>query len=296
MSAPQHQNSFEESVRLPGKLVPERVIHIASVKVDKPKFVPFEPYKAAVHDIYHEQSESKNRVGLNKQNSNTPNITEVLKEAIIPFPLKIATSPSVSDNLSRSTSPLSPTMSRPLIRVNRRVRTYSGQVLDYEEIPGNISPCRAITANFSKLQPRSCHCWTEEKCHLQNEILKLKEDKAMIESQLQTQTRVNAELKKLLVASVGEDIQQRVQFLTEDKARLAEDVVNYSQRVINDYEEMERLSIQCDVWRSKYMASRTRKNGLQEGGHDSQTPVIYYTKLYCQFHRFATPFLILFKC
>ena len=34
-------------------------------------------------------------------------------------------------------------------------------------------------------------------------------------------------MKKLLVASVGEDIEARVDFLTQDKARLAADVMQY---------------------------------------------------------------------
>lgn len=39
--------------------------------------------------------------------------------------------------------------------------------------------------------------------------------------------QVNAEVKRLLVASVGEDIEARVDFLTQDKARLAQDVMQY---------------------------------------------------------------------
>ena len=39
--------------------------------------------------------------------------------------------------------------------------------------------------------------------------------------------QVNSEVKKLLVASVGEDIEARVDFLTQDKARLAADVMQY---------------------------------------------------------------------
>ncbi|RXG71218.1 Golgin-45 [Armadillidium vulgare] len=67
--------------------------------------------------------------------------------------------------------------------------------------------------------------------------------------------KVNNELKKLLVASVGEDVQGRVQCLTEDKARMATMIRKYSEKVDKDYEEKERISIQCDVWRSKFLAS-----------------------------------------
>ena len=43
--------------------------------------------------------------------------------------------------------------------------------------------------------------------------------------------QVNAEVKRLLVASVGEDIEARVDFLTQDKARLAADVLHYNNKI-----------------------------------------------------------------
>ena len=46
-------------------------------------------------------------------------------------------------------------------------------------------------------------------------------------SNLLMEIQVNSEVKKLLVASVGEDIEARVDFLTQDKARLAADVMQY---------------------------------------------------------------------
>jgi hypothetical protein len=42
---------------------------------------------------------------------------------------------------------------------------------------------------------------------------------------------VNGELKSLLVASVGEDIEARLDFLTQDKARLAADVLHYNKKI-----------------------------------------------------------------
>ena len=43
--------------------------------------------------------------------------------------------------------------------------------------------------------------------------------------------KVNDEIKKLLVASVGEDIEARVDFLTQDKARLAADLITYNTKI-----------------------------------------------------------------
>ena len=42
---------------------------------------------------------------------------------------------------------------------------------------------------------------------------------------------MNSEVKRLLVASVGEDIEARVDFLTQDKARLAADVITYNNKI-----------------------------------------------------------------
>jgi len=89
----------------------------------------------------------------------------------------------------------------------------------------------------------------------ENEIKRLKESLEIAEKQLKIQTKVNAEVKKLLVASVGEDIEARVDFLTQDKARLAADVIEYNNRIATDWEKKEALGVESDVWRSKFLAS-----------------------------------------
>merc|ERR1719234_1666741 len=55
----------------------------------------------------------------------------------------------------------------------------------------------------------------------EKEIEQLRSQAEASDRQLKIQTKVNSEVKKLLVASVGEDIEARVDFLTQDKARLA---------------------------------------------------------------------------
>lgn len=87
------------------------------------------------------------------------------------------------------------------------------------------------------------------------EISELRAKAVNSDRQLKLQTQVNSEIKKLLVASVGEDIEARVDFLTQDKARLAADVIQYSNRISKDWEEKESLSVESDVWRSKFLAS-----------------------------------------
>jgi len=63
-------------------------------------------------------------------------------------------------------------------------------------------------------------------------------------------------VKKLLVASVGEDIEAKVDYLTQDKARLAADMRQFSYQISKDFEEKEKLSVQSDVWKSKFLACR----------------------------------------
>jgi hypothetical protein len=68
--------------------------------------------------------------------------------------------------------------------------------------------------------------------------------------------QVNSEVKKLLVASVGEDIEAKVDFLTQDKARLAADMRQFSYQMSKDFEEKDKLSVQSDIWKSKFLACR----------------------------------------
>jgi len=69
--------------------------------------------------------------------------------------------------------------------------------------------------------------------------------------------QVNGELKNLLVAAVGEDLETRVHLLTEDKLQLARALLNSAQRLSTHQEQTEWLAGQCEVWRSKFLASRS---------------------------------------
>ena len=77
-----------------------------------------------------------------------------------------------------------------------------------------------------------------------------------LESRIVVQADINKELKRLLVASIGSDLQHRVNLIAQEKAVAAHEL-DISLRQINDNEEvMDRLSIECDIWRSKFLASR----------------------------------------
>lgn len=68
--------------------------------------------------------------------------------------------------------------------------------------------------------------------------------------------QVNRELKKLLVASVGDDLQYHFERLAREKNQLILENEALGRSLAHTTEQLERMSIQCDVWRSKFLASR----------------------------------------
>ncbi|KAK7466799.1 hypothetical protein BaRGS_00037115 [Batillaria attramentaria] len=108
-------------------------------------------------------------------------------------------------------------------------------------------------------------------------LKKAEQEVAMLKSQLEVQLQVNAELKRLLVASVGEDLERRIENLARDRAELAMEVGDYTKKMTEDYENLDQISIQADMWRTKYLASRVMVEELASGRafysakfHDSQ--------------------------
>jgi len=103
----------------------------------------------------------------------------------------------------------------------------------------------------------------------EKEIEQLRSQAEASDRQLKIQTKVNSEVKKLLVASVGEDIEARVDFLTQDKARLAADVMQYSNRVASEWEARDALGVESDVWKSKYLASSVIVEELEKSRQEA---------------------------
>lgn len=77
-----------------------------------------------------------------------------------------------------------------------------------------------------------------------------------LQSKLEIQREINKELKRLLVASVGEELQSRFDQLVSERANLSFELDKSVQKVNEGSEELECMAIQCDVWRSKFIASR----------------------------------------
>ncbi|OWR53396.1 golgin-45 like protein [Danaus plexippus plexippus] len=59
----------------------------------------------------------------------------------------------------------------------------------------------------------------------------------------------------MLVASMGEDLEFQVHSLNEDKKHLANALLNSAQHLSTHQEQTEWLAGQCEVWRSKFLAS-----------------------------------------
>lgn len=81
-------------------------------------------------------------------------------------------------------------------------------------------------------------------------------DLSELETQLRMQTDINRELKRLLVASVGSNLELRLQQMAKEKVELSEDLNLSLQQMLSHHEELDQVSIECDIWRSKFIASR----------------------------------------
>ncbi|XP_047025791.1 golgin-45 [Helicoverpa zea] len=194
-------------------LLPARLVQVYATKViqsDKrksinmktPKFVPYEPYPAAVKPMT-PQTASK---GMKKSRNN----------------MDINTLISQMSQMNTSLKEFKP---RPKLN-----STGDKTSLD-------------IDTNNS------------EKVEMQKKIDDLTHENESLKEQLKQQVQVNKELKTMLVASMGEDLETQVQSLNEDKKHLANALLNSAQHLSTHQEQTEWLAGQCEVWRSKFLAS-----------------------------------------
>ena len=81
-------------------------------------------------------------------------------------------------------------------------------------------------------------------------------DEKASSTQLDVQLGVNKELKRLLVASVGSDLQAKLEQLADEKVRVSHKLSSVMQQMREATEEADDVAIECDIWRSKFVASR----------------------------------------
>ncbi|GFU41234.1 golgin-45 [Nephila pilipes] len=89
---------------------------------------------------------------------------------------------------------------------------------------------------------------------LEEKVAALEKEKKELTTQYQTLTEVNMDLKKMLVASLGEDVQVKVQLMTQDKAQLGQEVLRLSAELEQVGEEAEQLSLRANLWEGKFKA------------------------------------------
>ncbi|VDP08336.1 unnamed protein product [Heligmosomoides polygyrus] len=90
----------------------------------------------------------------------------------------------------------------------------------------------------------------------------LEKQLAEMKSELDLERKLNAELKRLMVATISDELQGQVEALTEDKIRLAHRVEEYSERLIQEDEQVDQLLIDRDVWKCKFLAQSIRTDEL----------------------------------
>uniref|UniRef100_A0A2M3Z437 Golgin-45 n=1 Tax=Anopheles braziliensis TaxID=58242 RepID=A0A2M3Z437_9DIPT len=103
--------------------------------------------------------------------------------------------------------------------------------------------------------PSKTDAETAQKERYEHELEELRKERDYFQGQLKFQAQVNSELKNLLVAAVGEDLQTKVNVLTEDKLHLARKLLNSAENLSSHTEQIEFLAGQSEVWRSKFLAS-----------------------------------------
>uniref|UniRef100_A0A8D8M6V0 Golgin-45 n=1 Tax=Cacopsylla melanoneura TaxID=428564 RepID=A0A8D8M6V0_9HEMI len=183
------------------------VVHVSK----EPKYVPYEPYKAAVNPRMPCLKQKKTKVSVKKTGSKDDG-NEVSIHQPVPVPQAASSQEDKEPEL----------------------------ILDEKLKDLNISD---NTLSLS------------DSPDLEIEIKRLRSENLELENQVKYQAQVNGELKKLLVAAVGEDIETKVNHLTEDKLHLAKALLNSAKRLNTHQEQMEWLAGQCEVWRSKFLAS-----------------------------------------
>lgn len=187
------------------KLKKDKLLH--TLKLKEPKFVPYEPYKAAVNPIIPYDTKRHK-----KGTKNNLDINEMVAQM----------------SLHKS------------IEMKKNADKYTDKKID-----------KSNDNNDDKI----LNDWEIEKSKYELEIKNLKEENSQLENQLKFQAQVNGELKNLLVAAVGEDLETRVNLLTEDKLQLSKALLNSAKYLSTHQEQIEWLAGQCEVWRSKFLAS-----------------------------------------
>ncbi|KAL4003153.1 hypothetical protein ACH3XW_6430 [Acanthocheilonema viteae] len=96
----------------------------------------------------------------------------------------------------------------------------------------------------------------EENTDNSKELRRLKKD-------LELERQLTQELKRILVATMGDDLTCHVKSLSEDKVRLAHKMTKFEAQISHDHDRAEDLAILADMWRCKFLAMSIRADEMR---------------------------------
>lgn len=133
------------------------------------------------------------------------------------------------------------------VKSPRKQRTNSKNNLDLNTLVShvaNIKTSELSNTNGGNGETNDAAA-TQQKLY-EKQIAELRKERDSFENQLKFQVQVNSELKNLLVAAVGEDLQTRVNVLTEDKLQLARALLSSAHNISTHTEQIEYLANQVN--------------------------------------------------
>lgn len=133
------------------------------------------------------------------------------------------------------------------VKSPRKQRTNSKNNLDLNTLVShvaNIKTSELSNTNGGNGEANDAAA-TQQKLY-EKQIAELRKERDSFENQLKFQVQVNSELKNLLVAAVGEDLQTRVNVLTEDKLQLARALLSSAHNISTHTEQIEYLANQVN--------------------------------------------------
>uniref|UniRef100_A0A915PWB2 Uncharacterized protein n=1 Tax=Setaria digitata TaxID=48799 RepID=A0A915PWB2_9BILA len=192
-------------------------------KHDVPRIVPWEPYKAATAAYV--------------KGSHRPNL--------LPPLIQYQFANSNSDLLTNKNK-------LHLAGGNSSPRMSSGEVKIY-----GLSKVRPVgDGKESPSVARNVEVEKDGNADDAKEIKKLKND-------LELERQLTGELKRILVATMGDDLTCHVQSLSEDKVRLARMMTKFEAQLTHDQDRAEDLAILADMWRCKFLAMSIRADEMR---------------------------------